>query len=164
MLLPEIITLQEATQVSGKSVRQLRRYVKDGKLQNHQANPTQNSQILLSLTELRAYLSTLPQSRQNGGKGKVRQKRVDVNVHVEELSNLRAQVGALGAQLAMQEELNREFKDRIKELKDDKRTLLAQVEDLRRRLDDSQDARAALEREMNGGVRGLLKGAIKKFW
>ena len=192
---PEIIPLSTAAQMATRSPKTVRRWIREGKLQDKRAQGDRYSPVIVSAHELRGYLSTLSQGGNGHGHPRAAQPSVPGNgggptdIHFEE---------ALKDQLVTKQ-------DMIDGLKEDKARLLSQVSqlqtelsDVRMQLTDCQQARAAVERElvnatqgrvefreaiadlrrqvsqghrerselerqMRGGVRGLLRGAVKRL-
>lgn len=133
-----LVTLKDASRISGKSERTIRRWIGRGVLTDQRTTKGRRVPIVLDVTQLRAHLATLSptpdQVADNGTNGN---------------GTVADSAGQLAAVLTAQ----------VEDLRQDKERLLRRVEALEVELAEAREARTALERELNGrrGVKGLLR-------
>ena len=149
----ELVSLAEAATIAGKSPRTIRRWISRGILPAVRSGHGRTSPVQVPKTRLRAYLAMSVRTDDQGVIGQVSEAVTHPpkgeTVSRELLEEVRGDRDRLWKQVERLEASRRN-------LEDDKRDLRAQLEDGRMRI-------AALERELNGGVRGLLTSTAKRF-
>jgi hypothetical protein len=144
--LPDVIPLDVAAKVAGRSPKTVRSWVHQGFLDDKRTPGDTRGRLLVSTRQLLAHLAgtTPAPPTATPALPLVEYPRVpEADDH-----------NALVATLERENE----------ELRTDKRRLFADVdalrhelEDTRRQLEDLRRSKAAVEKELNGGVRGLLR-------
>jgi len=132
-----LITLKEAATIAQRSISTIRTWIRAGKLQDMRQAGDRVSPVMVSHSELLVLCSKQRQMRSGAPIS---------NTQPELIANNTALVETLKAQ--------------IDDLKRDKAELRSELSFVRKDLESARERIAALEREMNGGVRGLIRSAI----
>lgn len=138
---PDYITIREAALRSERSVSTIRRWIRQGTIESKQVGG-KTSPVLVSIASLTAVLMT------QEPRGNV-DTSPPIHEHIHEQSMVnRAVVEAMESHIHA---LSLQVEDLIR----DKTLLRSELESTRERL-------SAVEKELNGGVRGLLRSWIRK--
>ena len=167
--LPETIPLKTAAQISGRSVTTIRRWIREGKLDDKRpAGSSRCSPIKVDTVQLRAFLATLEVGQEQTIHKTVHKtnqpvSKVETNGEVLALKNhiemleifnkdVRAERDKFFLKLESQE-------SELEALRKFRRTAMVKIEKL------ETENRTLREEKTKAkyGVRGLLKGAIKKL-
>jgi len=149
---PDLLPLADAARSIGKSVDTLRRWKRAGLLAFH--GPDEQGRALVQRAAL--LLAAQGHARDTAPMRPPRGQKAPV-------ASPPAIVGAAAqGELAAVRETLAEVRAERDELKAQRTRLQSDVDELRRLLEDSRQRVAALERELNGGVRGLLKRTFRR--
>ena len=148
----EMVTLREAAKLTGKSLDTLRRWIRAGHVEAEHAGDSPSAPVLVQRASLLAYAATIGGTpvgaasiARAGAKGVPSSVLAAVQSHLHTLERERDDL------VAQRDGLRRELADTRTELA----AARAELAEKSKRLD-------AVERELAGGVRGLLTGAVKR--
>ena len=176
-----LMPLSQAAKWAGKSPRTLKRWVDRGIIDGKRKGKYKTAPILVSKLKLRSYLATLDRPSLSHVEApaddiaEVRADRADpMREFVEELKDdkarLLSQVSLLQTELAdVRQQLTdcqqaRSAVEReLINATQDRAEFRQAIADLRRQVEQGHRERSDLERQMRGGVRGLLRGAVQRF-
>lgn len=143
----ERITIKQAVKHVGRSERTIRKWLADGRMTTHRIEGDRRQTILIDTHELltaAAEMTPLP---------KQRSKRQTAQV---EIKALQSQLEAANALLSEVRHQRDKYEVELTQAN-------ARVEDLHKELEGKVDRVHALEMELNGGVKGLLK-KLNPLW
>lgn len=154
----DLITIKEAAHRSERSVVTIKRWIRAKKLKAHRKTTGKTAPVYIDSHELSMILTnTEPGRVVHGSVNEALTQGATskaagglIKALNDQISTLQAQAENARADHAIQID---SLQATIKDLRADKERMLAEVADLRARL-------VAVERELNGGVRGLLRGWI----
>lgn len=143
---PLVIGIKEATRLSGKSERTIRRWIREGRLNDLRKPDDRRSPVKINRLELRRILTdmTAPIDRPS------------ISVSASGGGVDSAAVKAMQAHLATLE-------GTVNDLRAERDRLRGDVSDLRRDLAERDQRIRALEKELNGPHRGLLTRVVNRF-
>jgi septal ring factor EnvC (AmiA/AmiB activator) len=147
--LPSTIPLSTAAKIAERSPKTIRRWVHRGELTDKRADGDTQSPLLIDTHELLAKLSTQTPRVDSPVQLQVPPDVHQVDTTTQLIANLGRQVEGLELDKAR-------LLSEVKRLRDE-------LGNLRTQLDESRSARAVIERELSGGVRGLLRGAVRRL-
>lgn len=143
----ERLNIKQAVKFTGRGERTLRKWLADGKLTTYRVEGDPRNKILIDKNELlmvAAEMTPLP---------KQRSKRQTAQV---EIKALQSQLEAANALLSEVRHQRDKYEVELTQAN-------ARVEDLHKELEGKVDRVHALEMELNGGVKGLLK-KLNPLW
>jgi len=144
----EVVAVQEAARRLGRTVDTLRRWRRSGVIAFEQGTDEKGRALVRMGPLLAAAAGHAKETRPRPSLGQT-------PTHAPVPAAGQGELDAVRAHLA-------EVRAERDELKAQRTRLQADVDELRRLLEDSRQRVAALERELNGGVRGLLQRTFRR--
>lgn len=134
----DLVTIRQAATMAERSTATIKRWIKVGMLKAHRIGKAKNAPVHVATSQLMSLLA-------DAAPGHAPR---DIMTH--------SQLGHADAELLM------ELRDRVAELQRDKADLRSRLDKADQEARDLRDRINALERELNGGFRGLLRGIIRR--
>jgi len=160
----DLVTLDVASVLFDKSKSSLRYYLKNGKVIKYKLNPDKkNSPVLISKSQLKAYLAENGLPKSKSSKGRPKSKVLSREVIKQERDEARNEVIMLKAQLAMKDEIIKMAQQHTNDIKSSNLLLDNQLKSLRVDLSYQVEKNEKLENKINQLTYHLSLPWYKRF-